>query len=137
MALHVTKLLSLKPYLTLIGVVLLFFALGYNGAVQKIAQSATYLFHLYAEAESEKLRASGFVNEQGQAEYVVSIFREYVPDANKLFGELSVVEEVRDTLFDDWFVVSLEAGNKRAIDVLSSAYFVDFAVPNRGTWICH
>ncbi len=134
---NIRGIASSRWLLALFAIALVFFSIGYSGALQKLAKSGTYFFHLYAEAELEKLQASGFVNEDGEPEYVVSIVQSSLAKGRESLARLKGVARVRDTLFEGWFVVALEAGNTRAIETVKSADFVEFALPNRGVWFCH
>ena len=128
---------SYRGLVLIIVILLLSFVVGYSGLLQKAGKTATYLFRLYIEAEQEKLRASGFVNEQGQPEYVVSLVEEEFSRGRLLLASLPGVVDVRNTAFDGWFVVSLEAGNESIINTVKNSSFVEFALPNRGVWFCH
>ncbi len=116
---------------------LVFFAIGYSGSLQKLGKLGTYLFHVYAEAELKKLEAAGYHNDKGEPEYVVSVNGQALGNGLGLLQQLDGITGIRGTLFDDWFVISVEAGNDAALNVIKRAAFVEFVLPNRGVWFCH
>ena len=118
-------------------VIALPFLIGYSGVLQTLAQSVTYWFNLYAEAELKKYHNAHFINEQGQAEYVVALADNKSAEGRALLENLEGIASVRETLFDQWFVVALAPGGSVDINALQSEPFVDFALPNRGVWFCH
>ncbi|MEM7209257.1 MAG: hypothetical protein AAF434_15650 [Pseudomonadota bacterium] len=129
--------MTVKSYPVLIPLVAgLFFLLGYLGAFQAIGKSATYWFNAYAEAELRKLEVAGFHNERGEPEYVVSIVGDE-SDGRGFLSSQSAVTDVRETLFDGWFVISMKPGSTQSLEKIRSSEQVDFVLPNRGVWFCH
>lgn len=90
------------------------------------------MFHVYAEAELKKLEAAGYHNDKGEPEYVVSVNGQALGNGLGLLQQLDGITGIRGTLFDDWFVISVEAGNDAALNVIKRAAFVEFVLPNRG-----
>jgi hypothetical protein len=111
---------------------------GYSGAVQSIAKTGTLFFKYYTDAELKKLEASGFINGEGEAEYVLGIEPDLVEgSAQDFITSIDGVKEVRTTSFDNWFVVTVNSNTKENIRRLRELSQIRFVLQNRGVWLCH
>ena len=115
-----------------------FFLLGYSGAMEYLGKQATVLFKLYAEAELQKLNASGNINIEGLHEFVVAMESDGLESSGEKFlGAFEGVAEVRETGFSDWYVISVDARFSQTVNNLRATSAVNFVLANRGIWMCH
>jgi hypothetical protein len=121
---------------------LVLFWFGYSGAFQSIAKTGTLFFKYYTEAELRKLEASGLINSDGEAEYVIGL--ETGPESGiavgmgKLFLEsMEGLSDVRETAFDEWFVVTVNSNTRDNIKKIRNLSETRFVLQNRGVWLCH
>ena len=114
------------------------FLLGYSGAFQAAGKGLTLFFKYYTDAELQKLEASGFINPDGNAEYVVGLYRDRLVDSGEAFLlSTEGVSEVRPTSFSDWYVITLAVGDDNPAQKLRDRDETRFVLQNRGLWICH
>jgi len=118
------------------------FLLGYSGAVQSIAKTGTLFFKYYTEAELRKLEASGFINSDGEAEYVIGLETGpesgIEPGMGQSFLESTAgISKVRATTFDEWFVVTVDSNTREYIKNIRALTETRFVLQNRGVWLCH
>ena len=129
---------SIKPVLGFLLLPATIFLFALSGGVQYLGKQATLFFKHYTDAELKKLEASGFINEDGKAEYVVGLD----PDQLALEGAAFLnafdgVEAVRPTGFSNWYVVATAVGSRDVADAIRAAPQSRFVLHNRGLWICH
>ncbi|MYD75815.1 MAG: hypothetical protein F4093_04990 [Gammaproteobacteria bacterium] len=121
-----------------VGFPLVMFFLGYSGALEPVGKAFVVFFKFYTEAELIKLSATGFINDDGLAEYVVGLD----PDGPDFSGPEFLmaqqgVRSVRDTAFSNWYVIEIEAGMPDRLSALKDLPQIDFVLQNRGLWLCH
>jgi hypothetical protein len=121
---------------------LVLFILGYSGAIQSIAKTGTLFFKYYTDAELRKLEASGFINSDGEAEYVIGLETGsgsgIVAGMGKVFLEsIDGISDVRETTFDEWFVVTVNSNTRANIKKIRNLPETRFVLQNRGVWLCH
>ena len=121
----------------LLAVAGLFFVVGYSGFLTWLAKTGSYLFNVYADAELRKLNATGFVNPDGNLEYIVSVHAHENPDPRNALRDHPAIISIRPTLFDGWFVATVDAKLQNRVPDIEALSFVDFVLPNRGVWFCH
>ena len=127
-----------KQWMVIILFPLFMFAIGYSGVLQYVGKKATLFFKYYTEAELKKLEASGFIDSDGKAEYVVGLDKGRLKESGKFFlGALQGVTEVRPTRFSNWFVITVDKTDKNYIKSIRNLVEIDFVLQNRGMWICH
>lgn len=113
------------------------FALGYGGAFQWAGKGLTLFFKHYTEAELRKLEAGGFINSDGEAEYVVGVRSEELDTPGSFLQRQTGVVKVRETAFSDWFIVTVDAERPDIIPRIRELPQIQFVLQNRGLWICH
>ncbi len=103
-----------------------------------MGKSFTVLFKYYTQAELRKLEAAGFINEDGSAEYVVSVSSTLDTNSAKEFLLAQEgVTSVRPTDFTNWYVVEISDLIKLSVQRIRSLDLVEFVFANRGLWFCH
>ena len=103
-----------------------------------MGKQGTLFFKHYTEAELRKLEASGFINEDGQAEYVVVLNPDTLDvDGPTYLRTFDGIVEVRPTGFTDWYVVSTAQGATDVADTIRHSGNARFVLQNRGLWLCH
>lgn len=126
-----------KRLLAYVVVPVAMFGLGYSGAFQWAGKGLTLFFKHYTEAELRKLEAAGFINSDGQAEYVIGVrSKELDTPGSFLQGQAGIVE-VRETAFSGWFVVTVDAERPDVVPRIRALPQIQFVLQNRGLWICH
>ena len=130
-----------KSWRKVIGYVVLplaLFVFAYGGGLQAAAKGLTVFFKSYVNAELKKLEAAGFINSQGQAEYVVGLSDVGMDQGGGDFlRALGGVVDARPTLFSGWYVVTLAKGADFPMQRLKDLPETEFVFQNRGLWICH
>ena len=114
------------------------FLFSYSGGLQWLGKQATLFFKHYTEAELRKLEASGFINEDGQAEYVVGLIPEKLDgDGPQYLRTFDGIVEVRPTGFTHWYVIATARGATEVANKIRNSGNVKFVLQNRGCWLCH
>ena len=108
-----------------------------SGHLEKAAALGFRLFDLYAQSQLAMLQAADNVTD-GRAEYAVLVHDS--TSTAVLEAELepsAAIRDEREAALPGWIVVSVEDGDRAAVDALKTAPFARLVVPNRGLWICH
>ncbi len=114
------------------------FLFAYSGGFHYLANTGAKFFALYAEAELKKLEASGFVNPQGNEEYVVSLkLRESEAVETEFLRNQNGVVSVEPTDISHWYVIEIAQGTEYAARNIRDLSETGFLVANRGLWFCH
>ena len=114
------------------------FLFSYSGGLQWLGKQGTLFFKNYTEAELRKLEASGFINEDGQAEYVVGLNPEMLnSDGAQYLRSFDGIVDVRPTGFSHWYVIVTAQGAADVADSIRDAGKAKFVLQNRGLWLCH
>ena len=126
---------QLLGYIVLPAVLFLF---SYSGGLQWLGKQGTLFFKHYTEAELRELEASGFINEDGQAEYVVGLIPDSLAgDGSQYLESFEGIVEVRPTGFTHWYVISTANGSTDVADAIRNSGKAKFVLQNRGLWLCH
>ena len=130
--------LSSKQLLGYIVLPAVLFLFSYSGGLQWLGKKGTLFFKYYTEAELRKLEASGFINEDGQAEYVVGHNPDLLDrDGSQYLESFGGIAEVRPTGFTHWYVIVTAHGATDVADAIRNSGKAKFVLQNRGLWLCH
>ncbi len=115
------------------------FLFSYSGGLQVFVKAVTVVLKHSANAELKKIEASGFTNDAGNAEYVVSveIENEHQDAARQFLLSQQGILAVRPTDFSDWFVIEVSGLPELTVPRLREMHEIGFVFANRGVWFCH
>ena len=114
------------------------FLFSYSGGLQWLGKQGTIFFKHYTEAELKKLEASGYINEDGQAEYVVGLKPDTLDvDGTQYLQAFEGNVEVRPTGFTHLYVIATARGASDVADTIRNSGKAKFVLQNRGLWLCH